>query len=290
MRDDTPDDRANALLGFPPDARLLILNGDDFGMYHAINVGIVESIKEGVASSCSLMVPCPWALHAMELLRENPEIPFGVHLTLICDTSNYRWGTLIPKEKVRSLLNEAGELFGVTEIDELMTRGRLDEMELEFRAQIEAVVAAELEPTHLDWHCLHDGGREDVFDLTTSLAKEHGLAVRSGHRSASEKLRSQGLPATDHGLLDSFELELDDKSARYAQMLRELPVGLSEWAVHPGLGNDESQAIDPGGWRVRRTDYEFLMSPQAREIIQQEGIEVLDYRPLQAMWRRHGAG
>jgi hypothetical protein len=54
-------------------------------------------------------------------------------------------------------------------------------------------------------------------------------------------------------------------------VVRDLPVGLSEWAVHPGLGNDESQAIDPDGWRVRRTDYEFLTSPEAREVIQEEG-------------------
>jgi hypothetical protein len=56
-----------------------------------------------------------------------------------------------------------------------------------------------------------------------------------------------------------------------------LPAGLSEWAVHPALGNEESQAIDPGGWRVRHTDYEFLTSPQAHELLQQERITVIDY-------------
>ena len=39
-----------------------------------------------------------------------------------------------------------------------------------------------------------------------------------------------------------------------------------------------------GGWRVRRTDYEFLTSPQARELLRQEGIVVIDYRPLQQVW------
>jgi hypothetical protein len=68
-------------------------------------------------------------------------------------------------------------------------------------------------------------------------------------------------------------------------MLRELPVGLSEWAVHPSLGNAESQAIDPDGWQVRRTDFDFVMSPEAREIIQQEGIILLDYKPLQKIWQ-----
>ena len=74
------------------------------------------------------------------------------------------------------------------------------------------------------------------------------------------------------------------KSARYAQMLRDLPVGLSEWAVHPGLGTVESQAIDDG-WPVRRADFDFLMSSEARELIRQEGIIVLSYKPLQEVWR-----
>jgi len=44
------------------------------------------------------------------------------------------------------------------------------------------------------------------------------------------------LPVTDHRFLDSFSLGIDGKPARYAEQLRNLPVGLTEWAVHPGLG------------------------------------------------------
>jgi predicted glycoside hydrolase/deacetylase ChbG (UPF0249 family) len=148
------------------------------------------------------------------------------------------------------------------------------------------VVDAGLTPTHLDWHCLADGGRDDIFDLTLSLAEEYGLAVRAWLEPGRRKLRRRGLPVVDHEFLDSFRLDVDGKSDRYAELLRELPVGLSEWAVHPGLGNEESQAIDPGGWRVRRTDYEFLTSPQARELLQRERIVVIDYRTIQRAWSR----
>ena len=183
-----------------------------------------------------------------------------------------------------SLLTGAGELFTPAQVPELLAQARLDEVELEFRAQIDAVLDAGLAPTHLDWHCLADGGRDDIFDLTVALAGEYGLAVRAWLEPGRRKLRQRGLPVVDHDFLDSFSLDLDGKAARYAQLLRDLPVGLSEWAVHPGLGNEESQAIDPGGWRVRRTDYEFLTSPQARELLQQEGIAVIDYRAIQQAW------
>jgi hypothetical protein len=94
------------------------------------------------------------------------------------------------------------------------------------------------------------------------------------------------LPVLDTGFLDSFRLDLDDKAARYAELLHALPAGLSEWAVHPGLGDEEARAADPVGWRVRRTDYEFLTSPAARELIRREGIVLTDYRPVQQVWAR----
>src|SRR5207244_2068267 len=96
------------LLGYSVDARLLIINADDFGMCHAINEATLRTLKEGVVSSTSLMAPCPWSPHAMQLLEENPDIPFGAHLTVICDFTNYRWGSITSRGKVRSLIDEAG--------------------------------------------------------------------------------------------------------------------------------------------------------------------------------------
>ncbi|MFC9248950.1 polysaccharide deacetylase family protein [Streptomyces sp. NPDC057136] len=268
---------------------MLIVNNDDFGMYHAINAAVIHSIEEGIASSCSLMVLSPWARHAMHLLRERPEVPFGIHLTLVCDTTHFRWEPLSEKAAVPSLLDdETGTLFAPAGIPQLLAGARLNEIELEFRAQIDAVVAAGLAPSHLDWHCLADGGRDDILDLTVALAGEYGFAVRAWGEAGRHKLRQRGLPVIDNDVLDSFNLDIEGKPARYAQLLRDLPAGLSEWAIHPGLGNEESQAIDPEGWLVRRTDYEFLTSPTARELLQQEGIVVTDYRAAQRAWVTQG--
>ncbi|MFD5917995.1 ChbG/HpnK family deacetylase [Kitasatospora sp. NPDC058201] len=165
-------------------------------------------------------------------------------------------------------------------------QARLDEVEPEFRAQIDAVADAGLTPTHLDFHCLADGGRSDILDLTTVLAAEYSLAVRVWLEPGRRVMRGRGLPVADNDFLDSFSLfslGIEGKAARYAQMLRDLPAGLNEWAAHPGLGGREAQAVD-GGWLVRRTDYEFLTSPQAREVLQQEDMAVIDYRTIQRVW------
>ena len=276
--------QTNRLLGYPEDARLLIINADDFGRSHASNEATLRTLKEGVVSSTTLMVPCPWALHAMHLLSEYPDLSFGVHLTVICDALHYRWRPLTSREKVPSLIDETGFFYHIERLPEFLTQVKLSELEVEFRAQIEAVLAISLKPTHVDWHCLYNGGRADIFEMTVGLAKEYGLALRVSDRPVIEALQRQGLPTNDYDMLDSYRLDTVEKSARYAQLLREVPVGLSEWAVHPGLGNAELQAIEPESWQVRQTDFDFLMSREAREIIQQEGIVLLGYKPLQKVW------
>ena len=142
-------------------------------------------------------------------------------------------------------------------------------MEAEFRAQIDAVLDAQLRPTHLDWHCLADGGRPDIFGLTLGLAKEYGLALRIHDQSLAAPLQREGLPTVDYGVLDSYRLDTVDKPGQYARMLRELPAGLSEWAVHPGLGNPELQAMEPESWQVRKTDFDFLISHEAHDIVEE---------------------
>jgi predicted glycoside hydrolase/deacetylase ChbG (UPF0249 family) len=272
------DTSSSELLGFPPDARLLILNNDDFGMYRAVNAAVVDSIESGIAASCSLMVPCPGASHAMTLLHERPDIAFGIHLTLVCEMIQHRWGPATDAAKVPSLVDETGALFSSARIPELLAQARIKDVEREFRAQIDAVLDDGLAPTHLDWHCLADGGRADIFDLTVTLADEYGLAVRAWLDPAREGLRARGVPVIDHRFLDSFSV--DGTVSRYVELLRDLPVGLSEWALHPSQDTNESRAIDPGHL-VRHRDYEFLTSPEARDVVRREGIVVIGYDTIQ---------
>ena len=278
--------QTNRLLGYPDEARLLIINADDFGRSQASNAATLRASTEGIVRSTSLMVPCPWALHAMRLLAEHPEVSFGVHLTVVCEVPHYRCAPLTSRDKVASLVDESGSFYMEDRLAQWLAQVQLSELEVEFRAQIEAVLAASLTPTHLDWHCLADGGRADIFEMTVQLAQEYGLALRVFDRAAAEGLQRQGLPTNDHLVLDSYSLGIDDKAAWYTRALRGLPTGLSEWAVHPALGTPEMQAIEPESWQVRTTDFAFLISQEAREVIEQEGIVLLSYRPLKEVWQK----
>ena len=119
------------------------------------------------------------------------------------------------------------------------------------------------------------------FVLENDVVRAEFVALRRQMVS----LRRLGFPANDHDVLDSYRLETADKSTTYERLLRELPEGLSEWAIHPGIGNSELRAMEPITWDVRQADFDFFTSSQAREIIQKEGILVLDYRPIQKLWQ-----
>jgi predicted glycoside hydrolase/deacetylase ChbG (UPF0249 family) len=278
--------QTNRLLGYLADARLLIINADDFGMCNSVNEAIMRTLQEGLVRSTTLMVPCPWALHAMHFLADHREIPFGVHLTVIGDSLDYRWGPLTSREKVPSLIDQAGYFYNFEAMPAFLAQLKMDRLEVEFRAQIEAVLAAGFRPTHLDWHALRIAGRPDIFSLMIRLAKEYGLALRLMGRALIEKMQAQGLPTIDYDFLDSYLLNPVHKTARYAQLLRDLPAGLSEWAVHPGLDNAELLAIEPASNHERQTDFIFWTSQQAKELVREEGIILLDYRALQAVWNK----
>ena len=254
-------------------------------MCHATTQAIFRAITEGVVTSTTLMVPCAWALYAMKLLKDHPNIRFGVHLTALNDGPDYRWQPLTPSEKVPSLVDETGNFYRFERMDEFFAQINLAELELEFRAQIETVLAANLTPTHLDWHSLRIHKKPEIFDVMYGLAKDYGLALRVRERPLIDRVQHEGLPCNDDDFLDSYMLETVGKSDHYAQLLRDLPPGLSEWAVHPGFANDELQAIEPDGALVRQADFEFLTSAQARAVMEREGITLLSYQPLQEVWQ-----
>lgn len=251
-------------------------------MCHAINEAMLPAIREGLATSCSLMVPCPWALHGMQILKDNPDIPFGVHLTAISELPHYRWGPVTSRNEVSSLVDEEGFFYREERMAEFLHLVDLSDLEQEFRAQIDQVLNRGLKPTHIDSHCHVHIRREDIFDMTVGLACEYDLALRVGSVPFIDRLQRRGFPTDDHEILDTYRLPTPEKPLILLKLLRELPPGLSEWATHPGVGNSELQAAVPT-WEVRRADFEFLTSQEAHDVVAEEGIIVLSHEVLQKL-------
>lgn len=124
----------------------------------------------------------------MHFLDSHPEIPFGIHLTVVSDWVDYRWGPVTSSDKVPSLIDTARYFYNFEHMPEFLAQVRLDQLEMEFRRQIETVLAARLKPTHLDWHSLRIGDRTDIFDVMLRLAREYGLALRVAGRAWIERV------------------------------------------------------------------------------------------------------
>jgi chitin disaccharide deacetylase len=249
-------------------ARNLILNVDDIGIHNGAVEVAVEAITDGLAASGSVMAVCEGTAAALALLADRPAVPVGVHLTLTRDLPEWKWAPLTPGPSIQ----DGGLFLPIDHRKRLLAQATASDIAAEFRAQIEVVLKAGVQPTHLDWHCLADGGREDIFDLTLALANEYHLGIRAWTEHGREQLQASGRTAQDHPFLDSFALPISGKEDHLLEQIRHLPVGLSEWAVHPAAANP----ADPGS-RVRVSDHRALMSSELRRAIQDEGITVLGY-------------
>ena len=69
-------------LGYPPDARLLIITADEFGECHAANVGIIQCWEAGLVNSVTWLAPASWAPEALDYIRKHPGMDVGVHLAV----------------------------------------------------------------------------------------------------------------------------------------------------------------------------------------------------------------
>ncbi|MBC8093794.1 MAG: ChbG/HpnK family deacetylase [Pseudonocardia sp.] len=251
--------------------RELIINVDDIGIHSGAVDAAIEVITRGVAASGSVMVVCPGANAALDLLAGHPEVPVGVHLTLTADFSDAPWSPLTAGASIQ----ENGRLLGIERREQLLAQAVAGEVEAEFRAQIEALIDAGVQPTHLDWHCLADGGRDDIFDLTMELAVEYGIGIRAWTDHGRDAVRSRGRTAQDQPFLDSFAAPVEGRLEWFLDRISEIRDGLTEWAMHPA----RPATLDKGS-DLRVSDRELLLSASIRQALDDEEITVLGHGDL----------
>jgi predicted glycoside hydrolase/deacetylase ChbG (UPF0249 family) len=267
-------------LGYPPEAKLLIVNCDDLGSTRAANVAIYDALRNGVATSASLMVPCPWARDAAALYRGED---IGVHLTLNAEWDTYRWG---PITHSPSLLDGDGGFPRTTE--DAWDHADLEEVRKECRAQVERAIFWGFDISHLDSHLGTLQLRADFFDVYLELALDFRLPLRMAGASAE---RMVGFPfrrlAAEEGVVfsDHFVLCPIGARRRIERVLFDLRPGVTEVYLHPGLDTDELRAACTD-WAGRVEDHAFLRSdPSLPDLIERAGATLVGYRELRELQR-----
>jgi predicted glycoside hydrolase/deacetylase ChbG (UPF0249 family) len=135
-------------LGWPKGAKVVIFHVDDAGMSYSSNQGAIRSIQTGLATSCSIMMPCPWAASFAKYALSNPKMDAGLHLTLTSEWNDYRWPPLGGILHSHGLVDEEGCMFQT--VEEVVKNASADIVEQEIRAQLDRALNIGLKPTHMD--------------------------------------------------------------------------------------------------------------------------------------------
>jgi predicted glycoside hydrolase/deacetylase ChbG (UPF0249 family) len=268
-------------LGFAADDRVVIINCDDLGMCHAANEGTWSSLRAGLATSASLMVPCPWARQAA---ADHMGEDVGVHLTLNAEWDTYRWG---PITAAPSLLDGDGG-FPRTVAD-TWDHADLDEVRRELRAQVERAILWGFDVTHLDSHMGTLQLRPEFFDVYLELAVDFALPLRLSGASTE---RTIGFPfrtlAADEGVVfpDHFVYVSGVGSRRALERaIFDLRPGVTELYAHPAADTPELRAIAPD-WAARVDDLHLLATDAGfGAMVERSGARLIGFRQLRDAMR-----
>jgi hopanoid biosynthesis associated protein HpnK len=279
------------MMGVADDSkRWLIVNADDFGLNTSTNQAIIRGHREGILTSCSLMVNEPGFEEAVELARENPRLGVGLHLTFLQGHST------LPREKVPGLVNERRE-FDASPVrvgfKYFFRRELREQLRAEMLAQFEKFRATGLPLDHVDSHH-HLHAHPTLFRIVIESAESLGIThlrltsepfgvharLALGYRlerlshataywllagGARKKLRRLNIKHTDavFGLLQ--DARVDENYLE--RLLPKLPAGVSEIYSHPSLD-------------VFRHEMEALISPKIRALAERLGIRLIRYQDL----------
>lgn len=280
-------------LGYRADARVLIVNADDFGMCHDANEGTIEGLTRGLFTSSTILVTCPWFDEAAEFARSHPEADLGVHLTLTAEWDRYKWGPVLGARAVPSLVDARGYLW--PDVPEVYEHGRLDEAEAELRAQIEKARRAGIDVTHLDSHMGPLHLRADYHEIYVRLAREYRLPIRliSRRRMADlgmqpilDEIDSAGIVTPDHLVLGGpASPETTDQF--WSELVANLRPGVTEVLCHPALAREELRSCARDADQ-READLRFFTSERARRAVAGAGVQLIGYRKLRDLMRSAG--
>jgi hypothetical protein len=267
-------------LGYSDDARLVIISCDDLGSCHGATEGVYQSIRNGVATCASIMVPAPWARYAADQYKGED---IGVHLTLNAEHPLYRWG---PLTHAPTLLSGEGGF--PRSVDDLWEHADSTEVLRECRAQIERALAWGIDVSHLAPHLTSITLRPEFFDVYLELAVEFKLPIRLPSTISAD---AAGFPfrqlAADEGIVfpDHFDHDWRTGSReRVLSALAALEPGVTEIHVQPSIDTAEVRALGEVavGWI---DDLALATSDELRNAVTASGAVLIGYRALRDAMR-----
>jgi predicted glycoside hydrolase/deacetylase ChbG (UPF0249 family) len=254
----------------------LIIRTDDAGMSHSVNMALERLIATGMPVSVSVMFPTPWYQETVDILKRNPQVSVGIHLTLNSEWKNYRWGPVLGRTAVPSLVDADGYFFPSSEALH-QNHPNLQEVEKELRAQIDRAMHSGLKIDYVDYHMGTAVRYPEFREIAERLAKEYGLGM------------SQYFGETRHD--PQYSAAPPAKTDSLLAMVDRLRPPFNLVVTHVGIDNAELAALLdmntdgalPDMSKNRQGELDAITSQRFRDAIKAHNVQLLTYRQLIAM-------
>ena len=268
-----------------PAAPEVLLRLDDVGMNHAVNLAVAKVAATGMPISVSVLFACPWYQEAVEILRQHPQIAVGVHLALNSEWRNYRWGPVLGKGGVPSLVDSVG-YFRASTGAFLSSAYDLAEVERELTAQVERAIASGLRITYVDAHMGSALATPQLRAVTERVARKFGLGISTYNGEAYYSL--WGVPVAE-----KTSALLARLAAPPADSVRLIEVHVAErtpeMAVIFDMNAPAQNAPGAGVVDHRAAELAAMLSPELAALVRSGSIRLVNYAQLLARAARDGA-
>lgn len=276
-------------LGYPADAKLLIIHADDLAVAHSENQASFKAMKDGVVNSASVMAPCPWLPEVAAYAKANPNHDLGMHLTLTSEWKHFKWGPVSDCGDLAGLVDSNG--FFYDNCADFASHAKPEAVEQELRAQIEKAKSLGIEPTHLDSHmgCLFFQN-PTLFAIYLKMGREYGLPamVSRDFLSVAPEPFQKAVTEKDIVIDRVFTANPDDykkgMAQYYTSVFQSLQPGVSALLIHTAYDDAEMQgvSVDHPDWGAawRQADYNFFTGEECRKLLKEQGIQLITWREV----------
>ena len=256
----------------------VLLRLDDVGMNHSVNLAVEKVAATGMPFSVSVLFACPWYQEAVEILKKYPQVAVGVHLALNSEWRNYRWGPVLGKGGVPSLVDSVGYFLPSREAF-LASRYDLGEVERELSAQVERALASGLRITYVDAHMGMAEATPQLREVQERVAKKYGLGISMHFGESYFTLWGEPVGSKTSALLARLA-----KPARDSVNLIEVHVAerTPEMEVIFDMNAPAQNAPNAGVVAHRKAELETMLSPELAELVRSGKIRLVTYRELVA--------
>ena len=285
-------------LGFPKGAKVVIFHNDDAGLCHEANLASIRGREEGMITSWSLMMPCPWVTEIRDYLKKNPDTCCGIHLTLTSEWDHYRWRPVSCTDTCPGLADEDGYLWDNVRL--VTEHATPDEFEAEVRAQIALAEKMGIQISHLDTHMGTVFATEEYFQryVAVGIDKQIPILLPAGHMTLlreeeptftdqAEKVRAlgsllwnSGLAVIDDAHTNAYDWKKTDKREEFTQLIKSLHPGITHVIIHATVPSENFDAISGSGI-TRAGDFNAMLDPALKALIKEEGIILSSWKELQ---------